>query len=391
MIYSKCNLHKLVAKANKTGIMHDSRGVSLSTGDYVMLHNTEYPYGQRMFICKLKIINSSDGIELMFTLLSNSTKNMHNYKKCLLFKLDFDISLFKNLTDLVEDCYPGNIGDAYTMGGQGLDRLAKFVELEWKLKNKRNNTNGFPIHDYIGKSVKMGDFVLYQGMKGTDDIVSNYWSYGVVISQTQVLTEHLTVITLHQVLVITDYSENEKLIFNGLTNYYKRMVKSTVMKKSKQAISYSKGDLCLQNNKLYLYLGHIDISATRLERSCYQFSDNIVDKNKNYWLCLCTEKSYVNVHDINDLFIPSKENNLYDILLKTFNHYSIEEGVVNIDTDFYATYHIINKFSFLSTSDIDDTSIHLGQINLNEEYDLPLYKDGVGGLVKLFMLHIAVN
>lgn len=386
MINGKRSVSALLKAANKEKEFKDSRGVKLTDGDIVLLHDTNYMGSQTMCIGKVHIVFDKSGLDESGTQLDfyrlEGNKMGYQANNTLLFKIDFDPVKFKSLTNKV---HIATTTDAYTWGTRGVGRLAKELEQVWKAENHKSTTRGYPVQEYFGNDLKMGSLVLY---KGNDMVIGEEcgnWSYGIVVSNTQVLTEYLKVTTIHQAFALSELTESEQTMYKSLSEYYTRSIQSNTRKKNKGSLSYSVGDVISSGNSLYMYLGKIGITSKRTKRSNYRILYKI-DESAAYWVVLNNARKQVNVGQMMNM-LKNDQDSIVNTLTGAFNRYKTQSVELDIDDSFYTIYTAICDFGLL-TQPILNNGVSVGRLSLNKNYILPVY--GATNQVKLFDLQLSL-
>lgn len=288
--------------------LEDSRGKKLSIGDYVIT-----PGGT---IYQIVVMKSIFG-DIMDVNRRDIPRYIIHIPKSEF--LNFDN--FINKSGLSEK----QLNSCFSSGRNYTNVSTLFYDMiKSNYSNKKGSLRGFPIHDYIGRDLSVGDLVIYTN--------KDYrYKYGIIISDTQVFNEDNLIERVHFVFKINSFTDLEKDIYEKLSYSYKENSINKV-----KMNTYSIGDVYNSGSHYYVYLGHIYILMEQLRKSNSLFNVQF-DSGKNYWIKLKGNPD--NFKLFRQYFLNSLEKN-----------YIVNEHKIDITDNLYSIYYSVDGFKNIVTS-----------------------------------------
>lgn len=221
---------------------------------------------------------------------------------------------------------------------QNLTDYLYSLEDSYMKDNQRTNTRGFKTRDILGRELKPGSFVLYSGEKIVST-VGNQWSYGIVISDTELFTEHLTTVAVKHVVLIEPeyYTDREDKLYKDLVRLYKQKAITSAMVQANG--KYKIGDIYRLDEVVYLYIGRCRLVYDAPSESNIVI-DYTHDENKEYWINL----GNLSVASINKL-LSNDRIYLNSVMQRFFKDCCIEKKRYYITSNLYAMYKSVTKFN----------------------------------------------
>lgn len=312
----------------------DSRGVCYNDGDMVMCLGTKHNSWE-VSICVYSMEDNS--------LIDLDSKEFYDY---------YIRSVFIKLRSYTEESYT-TYASQYILG----DSLISYIShIEDDYFHKHKSYKGFGLRDMLGRALKPGSLVLYSGEK-TISSVGEQWSYGVVISDTELFTEHLNVISARHVLLIepADFIDYEKTLYKNLSMLYRqKAITSTVVSANG---GYKIGDIYRCDDIVYVFLGKCRMVCEVPAESNILF-DYKHDETKEYWVKI-GKLSMGGIYSL----LSGDRNSINLNMQKVFRDCMVEKTKYYINDSLYAMYKRVTNFNLFCES-LPDSAVYVGNMQM---------------------------
>lgn len=243
---------------NFLDVVCDSRGVKLQKGDCVIVLydgiNSRFGYIEEYYY--------DDKIKLKLNIFGG--QYLSSSVNC--------IKVPNYTLDDYKDYYDKIVGDKVGLNCAYLSHILACIRGQRKLDKTQNPKIVAKMIDMLGRDLHCGDMVAYITNHSTV-------SYGLVLSETHVLTEYGKKAKLNFVCLLPDRTQEEEEIYKKLVMLYKR--NSQVM--TLDRLDVQVGDVFMSGSYYYIYLGRCNVSFK------YKNPVNIMytckyDESKGLWL-----------------------------------------------------------------------------------------------------------